>query len=137
MRVILDTNVWVSGLLFPHSNAGKILKEWQRARFEIVVFPYLLEEIGRVLAYPKIKKRLQWDEAKIQNYLDFLMFFAEFIDSKEHSGHVERDPNDSPILSALINSKADFLVSGDNDLLSLKEEYPVLSIIEYLNRMGR
>lgn len=55
MRIVLDTNIWVSGLLLPNSNAGKILKGWNEARFEVILSPYILEEIGKVLAYPKIK----------------------------------------------------------------------------------
>lgn len=135
MRVILDTNVWISGLLLPNSNAGKILKNWEEARFDVVVSPYILGEIGKVLSYPKIKKRLQWDESKIQHYLDLLVFFAEVIEVNEISAHVESDPKDSPILSALITSNADFLVSGDSDLLNLKQDYPIIWIIEFLQKL--
>ncbi len=135
MRAILDTNVWISGLLLPASNAGKILKRWNEARFEVVLSPYILEEIGKVLAYPKIKKRLQWDDAKIQQYLDLFVFFAEMVEVTELSAHVETDPKDSPVLSALITSKADVLVSGDGDLLNLKTTYPILSIVEFLQKL--
>jgi putative PIN family toxin of toxin-antitoxin system len=135
LRVVLDTNVWVSGLLLPTSNAGKILKGWDEARFEVILSSYILEEIGKVLAYPKIKKRLEWDGAKIQHYLDLLVFFAEIVDVPEISAHVEADPNDSPILSALITSDADFLVSGDSDLSDLKIDCPVLSIVEFLQKL--
>ena len=135
MRIVLDTNIWISGLLLPKSNAGKILKEWNEVKFEIILSPYILEEIGKVLAYPKIKKRLKWDDAKIQHYLDLLVFFAEMVDVSEISEHVEADPKDSPILSALITSNADFLISGDSDLLNLKRNYPILSIIEFLQKL--
>lgn len=135
MRVVLDTNVWVSGLLLPHSNAGRILKSWRAAKFEVVLSPYILEEIGKVLAYPKIKKRLQWDEAKIRQYLDLLVFFTEMVNDAEISVHVEADPKDSPILSTLVASTADYLVSGDNDLLNIKGDYPILSIVEFLQKL--
>lgn len=135
MRVVLDTNVWVSGLLLPNSNAGKILKEWKGVKFDVVVSSYILEEIGKVLADPKIKKRLHWDEAKIQHYLDLLVFFAEVVDVSESCVQVEADPKDSPILSTLIISNADFLISGDNDLLNLKENYQILSILEFLQKL--
>jgi len=135
VRVVLDTNIWVSGLLLPSSNAGRILKGWNEARFEVILSSYILEEIGKVLSYPKIKKRLQWDEPKIQHYLDLLVFFAEMVDVNELSAHVETDPKDSPILSALITSNADFLISGDSDLLSLKRDYLILSMIEFLQKL--
>lgn len=135
MRVVLDTNVWISGLLLPTSHAGKILKLWKEARFEVVLSSYILGEIGRVLAYPKIRKRLKWDDAKIQQYLDLLVFFAEMVDVHEILAHVEKDPKDSPILSALLTSRADFLISGDNHLLNLKGEYKILPIVEFLEKL--
>ena len=136
MRVILDTNIWISGLLLPASNAGKILTEWKKSKFKVVLSLYIVEEIGRVLTYTKIKKRLQWDHSKIQTYLDLLMFFSEMVDVNACPAHVDSDPKDSPILAALITSKADFLISGDSDLLNLKKDYPILSIIEFLQKLA-
>lgn len=135
MRIVLDTNVWISGLLLPNSRAGKIIEEWKRATFDIVISPYILEEVGKVLAYPKIKKRLKWDETRIQQYLDLLTFFAEMVDVTEVSAHVTADPKDSPILSTLVNSKAHFLISGDKHLLDLKGGYPILTIEEFLQKV--
>lgn len=78
---------------------------------------------------------MKWNEPKIQHYLDLLVFFAELVDVSEISAHVKADPKDSPILSALITSNADFLVSGDNDLLNLKTDYSIFSITEFLQKL--
>lgn len=135
MRIILDTNVWVSGLLLPTSNAGTIIKKWQTFKFESVSSPYILQEIAKVLTYPKIENRLKWDHTQIQTYLDLLSFYSEVVAVSEIVAHVKTDPKDSPILSTLIISHADFLVSGDNDLLDLKDEYPILTIVEFLRKL--
>ena len=62
MKVILDTNVLVSGLMFPDSIPGIAVAAWREGRFDLVVPLAQLEEIGRVLAYPKIRKILRWDD---------------------------------------------------------------------------
>jgi putative PIN family toxin of toxin-antitoxin system len=132
MRIVVDTNVWISGLLLPKSDAGKIIQGWKTARYQIIISKYILEEIGRVLTYPKIQKRLGWNQIKIRHYLDTLAFFTEMVENNEITVTVKADPKDSPILSTLVNSSSAFLITGDTDLLELKEKYPIVSISEFL-----
>lgn len=54
MKVALDTNVWVSGMLLPNSQAGKIIKAWNKAPFDIAISEPILKEIEKVLSYPKL-----------------------------------------------------------------------------------
>lgn len=60
MKVVIDTNILLSGLMLPSSIPGRIMQAWRDNRFELVLSQFQLDEIGRVLAYPKIRKRLQW-----------------------------------------------------------------------------
>lgn len=135
MKIILDTNVFVSGILLPHSQAGRIIKAWNDARCELFVSPFILQEIKRVLSYPKIVKRLKWDSLKINHYIELLGFFAECVNDQEVQVEVPQNSQDNAILSTLIISKADFLITGDNDLLCLKEVYPILTIQEFLEKI--
>lgn len=135
MRIILDTNVWISSLLRAESPANFLVRRWEAFQFGVVTSPYILNEIKRVLTYPKLQKRVQWDEKRIQQYLDRLSFFAETIYVDEIYAHVPSDTKDSPILSLLIKSEADFLISGDSDLLMLKDAYPILTIGECLQKL--
>jgi uncharacterized protein len=132
VEVVLDTNVWVSGFLKPQGNAGKILEAWRLLRFDVVVSPYILLEIEKVLSYPKIKKRLQWDQEKIKSTLSFIAFFSRVIDPQKITIEVESDPKDSPVLAVLIESKASYLISGDADLLNMREQFSILSVSEFL-----
>lgn len=135
MRLVLDTKVWISGLLLPTSNSGILIKKWQASKFEVVISSYILQEIGKVLAYPKISKKLQWSDSEIQHYLDLLSFFAETIDVDEVSTHVDADPKDSLVLSTFLVSHADFLVSGDSDLLNLAGNYPIISVAQFKGKL--
>ena len=56
MKIVLDTNIFISGVISPKSNAGKVIQEWQKNSFEIITSLELLEEIKQVLKYPKILK---------------------------------------------------------------------------------
>ncbi len=54
LRVVLDTNVFVSALLSRHGPAAQIFNAWRQQKFLLIVSPFLLQEIERVLRYPKI-----------------------------------------------------------------------------------
>lgn len=132
MRVVLDTNIWISGILKPQGNAGRLLEAWRLQRFDIVLSPYILREIEQVLSYPKIQKRIQWNKEKIKTYVNFIAFFAEIITPKDIRIEVESDPNDTPILAVFLESGANYLITGDDDLLSMREQYAIISITEFL-----
>lgn len=132
MRIVLDTNIWISGLLLPNSKAGAIIKSWREGRFNIVVSAFILQEIERVLHYPKIAKRLNWDKEKVKNYIELLSFFAESIELKAIQVEVLKDPDDSPILATLLESQADWLITGDKVLLELKNKYPIITLEDFL-----
>ena len=65
MRIVLDTNVLLSGLMLPDGTPGKIVNAWRRRQFSLALSEPMLEEVARVLAYPKIRKRPDWDDETI------------------------------------------------------------------------
>lgn len=134
LRVVLDTNIWISGLLLPTSPAGKILTQWREARVSLVTSPPLIAEIGKVLVYPKINKRLEWSKEKIETYLTTLRFFTEVIEIDHLDVKVESAPDDGIILATLIASHADYLITGDRVLLEYAKNYPVLSLKEFTEK---
>lgn len=135
MRVVLDTNVLLSGLMAPKGTPGRILAAWFEARFDVVMSIEQLAEVGRVLGYPKIHRKLKWDEQRIEQFIRQLYLRAEVVDLRSTSVEVPRDPQDSPILAALIASGADALVSGDRDLLELRGKYPIQTPAEFVRRL--
>lgn len=135
MKVVLDTNVLVSGLLYPDSIPGRIVTAWRESRFDLVTSSPQLSEVGRVLAYPKIRKVLRWDDEAIGTFLRQLLLRAELVELGAVSSPEVRDPADPPILATLIKSQADLLVTGDRDLLALGDDYAIVEPAEFAERL--
>ena len=135
MRVVLDTNVLVSGLMFPDSLPGVIVRTWREAGYDLVVSREQLAEIGRVLAYPKIRAILGWDADTIERFLKQLYLRAEIIDIAGVEVEIPEDRDDDPILATLVAGAADCLITGDGHLLALRDRYKILSPVEFAKRL--
>ena len=135
MTVVLDTNVLVSGLMYPKSSPGRIVSAWREGRFDLVVSVHQLTEIGRVLAYPKIRRILRWDDEKIGRFLRQLLLRAETVEPDVMAGVELRDVADAAILGSLVAGRAAWLVTGDADLLSHRDDFPILEPSEFAARL--
>lgn len=134
MKIVLDTNIFISGVISPKSNAGKVIQEWQKNSFEIITSLELLEEIKQVLKYPKILKITNWDLKKIEEYIEYLHFFTNVVDISKVNYHLEQDPCDNRIIETYIAGKCDYLITGDKAILSLKNEFNVISLENLLTK---
>lgn len=132
---MLDTNVFVSGLMYPDSVPGRIVSAWREARFDLAMSLAQLEEVGRVLSYPKIQRILGWDADRIGLFLKQLFLRAEVVELGAVEANAPRDRDDLPILPTLVQAKADWLVSGDQDLLALREQHPIVTPAEFAARL--
>ncbi len=135
MKVVLETNVLLSGMMFPEGTPGRIIAAWVEARFEVALSLYQLAEIGRVLEYPKIRRKLGWDDQTIELFIKQLYIRTEVVELGPVSVEVPRDPGDAPILATLATAKADVLVTGDGDLLALRDKYPIETPAEFVRRL--
>jgi putative PIN family toxin of toxin-antitoxin system len=129
LRIVLDTNVLVSGLAYPTSVPGRIVGAWRDGRLDVVLSRFILAELLRVL--PRLNHRLQWREQDMLDMVDTLALLADLV---EPSADVElmarptlRDPADGPVLGTLLASGADYLVTGDKDLLVLAPHYAIVT----------
>ncbi len=135
MKVVLDTNVLLSGLMLPDSTPGRVVRAWRETRFDLVISKEQLTEIARVLTYPKIRKRLKWRRANIERFLRQLYLRSELVDISGVFQTVPEDPEDQPILASLIASRAEYLVTGDLDLLTLSDRYPIVTPIDFVQNL--
>jgi len=135
VKIVLDTNVLVSGLLSPKGPPGRIVAAWDDSRFELVLSFAQLEEIGRVLAYPKIRRRTRWTDEEIGRFLEQLFLRARVIEPAADARSPVRDPGDVAILAAFVTSGADFLVTGDDDLLAFRGQYAIETPSEFAKRL--
>lgn len=119
MRVVLDTNVVISATLIRGGNEDRILRAWQRGAFELVLSPQILDEMGRALSYEKLRK-FQWmKEREIITLLQTLAQESVLVSGRV-TVKVSRDPEDDKFLAAAIEGQAQYVVSGDRDLLDVK-----------------
>jgi len=133
LRVVLDTNVIVSGLAYPGSIPGRIVGAWLQGGLSVVLSRYILDEMVRVL--PRLQ-RIQLSPAEIRDLADSFIFMAEIV---EPSGKMEkalRDRKDAPVLGTLHAAQADYLITGDKDLLVLAGRYPIVTSAAFWERHG-
>jgi putative PIN family toxin of toxin-antitoxin system len=135
MRAVLDTNVFISGLLVPAGVPGQVVAALRRGDFRMVTSEPMLDELGVVLAYPKLQKRIRWNAEDIARYLTLLRFEADVVSIDQETVEVPSDPADTIILRTLLAGEADFLVSGDEDLLELAGQYPIITPAEFAKRI--
>lgn len=134
MRVVLDTNVLVCGLAYPASIPGQILDAWRQGGLDVVLSRYILDEMVRVL--PRLS-RISLSSAEIRDLADTFMFLADIVEPAAESDETLRDRTDWPILGTLRAAQADYLITGDKDLLALAERYPVVTPAIFWERHGR
>jgi len=129
LRVVLDTNVLLSGIAYPASVPGKILAAWRHGWVEVLLSAYILDELRRVL--PRLAHRHGLTLAEIDDLVDVLSIQAEVIEPLPGVDPDLRDVDDQPVLGTLLaalkTSGADYLITGDKDLLAMAERYPIVA----------
>ncbi len=119
MRAVLDTNVLVSAVLSRGSPPDLILQAWRRGSFQLVTSAPLLFELDAVLRRPRIKDRLGWTDRELTAFVVALSENATVVEPQEELQIVATDEDDNQVVEAAIEGEADYIVSGDNDLLRL------------------
>jgi putative PIN family toxin of toxin-antitoxin system len=118
IRAVLDANVLVSGIV-TEGVPRSILRAWRSGRFHLVASRATLDEISRVLRYPKIARRHRWSETEIQAFIESLEALAILTPGQLRLDVVAADPSDNRYLESAIEGEADCLVTGDRHLLEL------------------
>lgn len=138
LRLVLDTNILLSGIAYPGSLPGKIITAWRHGSVEIVLSSFILEELRRVL--PRLVARHSLTDSEIDDLIDTLSIQAEMLDPIPVDAPALRDKNDLPVLGTLMAAKSvgniDYLITGDKDLLALADSYPVITPAEFWERHG-
>jgi len=133
LRVVLDTNVLVSGLAYPGSIPGRIVQLWHQGGLDVVLSQYILEEMVRVL--PRLP-RMRLNAAEIRDLADSFLFLADVIEPPPLRDPALRDGNDQPVLATMTASAANYLITGDKDLLALADKYPIVTPAAFWVRHG-
>lgn len=133
MKVVLDTNVIVSGVFFG-GTPGRVLAGWSVGKFAMVLSPAILDEyrrVGRELGHRHPELR-----AAFEPVLTLIAMNAIIVDAPGLDGPVSVDPDDDMFLAAALAAQASVIVSGDRHLLGVSgwREIEVLSPRHFLDR---
>ena len=114
MKILIDTNIVISGLFF-HGLPNQLFKELDFEKFNVCINEEILDEYERQIYKKIINPKYKLNRELNDKFFSSLQRFEKFSDLK-----VCRDPKDDKFINCAIDAKAMYIVSGDNDLLTLK-----------------
>ncbi len=134
MKAVLDPNVLVSAAISPAgSPAAELIRRWRTGQFELVLSEELLDELSRVLRYPKLRPYIDANDADAM----IAALRADAIvreQPRDMPGLRSRDPDDDYLI-ALAAASGSALVSGDRDLLALSGGLPIFTPAQFLEHL--
>ena len=136
-RLVIDTNVFVSGLISGAGSPARILRAVQGKRAVHLVSDPIVEEYLRVLDYPRIRKFRKITDAFVADIAAYLIYQTERVELQSRIG-LSPDPDDDVFLNTAVDGRATLLVTGDKtDLLALRtvERIPIVSAREAVLRL--
>lgn len=138
IRAVFDTNVLVSYLLTHRPPIATLIdRHLAREDFVLVTAPALLEELDRVLRYPRLLH--YYTEAERKRFVALLLALGQVVDLPESIPRICRDPDDDRVIACAVVGEADVIVSGDRDLLALEQAGHILvrSAAQFLEMLER
>lgn len=132
IRAVIDTNILLSALVFSSGTLSRFRQLWQDGEFKPLVSKPTVTELIRVLSYPKFKLTPIEREDLLADYLPF----CETVPMPSELPQIPpcRDPYDEPFLHLALFGQAEYLVTGDGDLLSLADVFdcPIVTATHFL-----
>lgn len=128
MRVVLDTNVYISAAIL-----GRVCEEIvQTCRFsdlQVFISKDIIDEIG-----DKLSCKFLWQDDQVNVFLESIMEFCQIVKVNEKITYIEDDPDDDKILECAVSADCDFIISGDKHLLKLRSyrEIKILNPADFL-----
>ncbi|CAN5246795.1 putative toxin-antitoxin system toxin component, PIN family [soil metagenome] len=137
MRIVPDTNIVVSGL-FWRGQPRRILDVARDGIIELFTSPVLLEELEDVLSREKFAARLEAAQVTVRELVEGFSALATVIDAAPIAPVILVDPDDDAVLACALAAEAEIIVSGDSDLLDLKEhqDIRILTATEFLAELS-
>ena len=135
-RVVLDTNVVLSALVFAQGRLAGMRHAWQSGRCQPLVSPATTSELVRALAYPKFGLSADEQRELLADYLPYCTTVR--MPRKPPKTPACRDPFDVPFLQLAVVGKAEYLITGDRDLLALSTRFscPILTAEQWMGTLG-
>lgn len=138
LRVVLDTNQFVSSVLVKQGLPAQVLDAWRRREFLLITSPLIIAEIRSTLSYPRIRRKYPLTGDDVERLVILLEQDALVVPGQGTlSGAIPDDPQDEIVLACAVEGQADLIVSGDHHLLNLGEYQGILIVTarEFLERL--
>jgi uncharacterized protein len=135
-RIVIDTNLVLSALVFSQGRLTKLRHAWQGTHCRPLVSSVTATELIRVLAYPKFKLTAAEQQELLADYLPYCTTVR--MPNKPPKTPACRDPFDLPFLQLAVAGKAAYLVTGDRDLLSLAGRFdcPIITADQFIKALN-
>jgi len=138
LRVVIDTNVIVSGVLSHAGAPAELLKAWRGRRFLLLSSSEIVTEVRAVLQYPRIRNKYHLIDEEIQQTIALLERDALLVaGDSDVTGSIPADPTDEMFLACALDGQADVIVSGDHHLLDLRtyRDIPIITARQFLDQL--
>ena len=134
LKIVIDTNVFVSATITEKGKPAQILKVWREKKLEVIISPEILKEIGQVIFRHKIKKISFWTEKERYQFIEDLARICILTPGSLQLKQAVKHTQDHKFLVAAIEGKADYIVSGDRHLgdLGADKGIKIVSASEFL-----
>jgi uncharacterized protein len=120
LRAVVDTNILIRALIKPRRTVGPILAQLAAGAYTVVYSQSLLDELVEKLVLPRIRDKYGLDKQAIETTLALLALRGEFV-QPTRVVKVCRDPDDNALIETALAGGAEYVVTGDEDLLVLKK----------------
>jgi hypothetical protein len=139
LRVVFDTNVFVSSLLVKAGVPAQVLDAWRGRRYVLVTSPAIIAETYATLAYPRIRRKYSITDQDVEELVDLLQRDALLVPGDaDVGGAIPADPTDEMILACALDGQADLIVSGNRHLLDLGQyrDIAIVNARQFLERLA-
>jgi putative PIN family toxin of toxin-antitoxin system len=138
LRVVIDTNVIVSGILSRKGAPAELLNAWRERRFLLPCSSAIVAEVRAVMQYPRICDKYHLSDNEIEQTITLLEYDALLVTGDTNVGRsVPDDPQDEMFLACALDGQADVVVSGDHHLLDLGvfRDIPIITGRQFLEQL--
>ncbi len=119
IKAVIDTNLIVSASFHPTSIPAQVIDAWLDKKYHLIISPALVDEYQRVLFRERIRERSKWSLEEVHEFLTLVEFVSEIHVPGKLVIKASRDADDDKFLIAAVEGNADYIVTGDDDLLTL------------------
>ena len=116
MRIVLDTNVLVSGIFWT-GNEAKIIESCKKGKYTNIASPYTLGEFEKIIS----KETFALTREEIENLIELVLSFSIILIPSQKVSIIKKDPNDNMFIDCALAGNAEYIISGDSHLLDISK----------------